>query len=58
VQTEQAAGTEEDIVHCVDELQQLGLLAAGDTVVIIAGQPMGRPGTTNTMRIHRVGVDL
>lgn len=58
VQTDRAAGTEKDIVRCVDELQELGLLAAGDTVVITAGQPMGRPGTTNTMRIHRVGVDL
>ncbi|MFP3904915.1 MAG: pyruvate kinase [Armatimonadota bacterium] len=58
VHTERAAGTEEDIVRCVDELQELGMLSEGDIVVIMAGQPMGRPGTTNSMRIHRVGVDL
>ena len=24
-------------------------------VVFVAGQPIGRPGTTNMMKLHRVG---
>jgi pyruvate kinase len=27
----------------------------GDGVVFGAGQPIGRPGTTNLMKLHRVG---
>lgn len=38
-------------------LLQLGLLKAGDTVVFVAGQPIGRPGTTNLMKLHRIGED-
>ncbi len=27
----------------------------GQTVVFVAGQPVGRPGTTNLMKLHRIG---
>ena len=30
-------------------------LTTGDLVVFVAGQPVGRPGTTNLMKLHRVG---
>jgi pyruvate kinase len=30
------------------------LVKAGDRVVFVAGQPIGRPGTTNLMRLHTV----
>lgn len=36
-------------------LMQSGCLKRGDTVVFVAGQPIGRPGTTNLMKLHRVG---
>ena len=36
-------------------LMQNGSLRKGDTVVFVAGQPIGRPGTTNLMKLHRVG---
>lgn len=36
-------------------LLENGTLKKGDTVVFVAGQPIGRPGTTNLMKIHRVG---
>ena len=26
-----------------------------DSVVFVAGQPIGRPGTTNLMKLHRIG---
>jgi pyruvate kinase len=31
------------------------LLQKGDAVVFVAGQPIGRPGTTNLIKLHRVG---
>ncbi len=55
VLTQHAAATDDVIPRCVAEVQRLGLVSAGDAVVITAGTPMGRPGTTNMMRIHRVG---
>ena len=27
----------------------------GDSVIIVAGSPPGIPGSTNAMRVHRVG---
>jgi pyruvate kinase len=33
-----------------------GYLREGQLVVFLAGQPVGRPGTTNLMKLHRVGV--
>lgn len=32
-----------------------GHLKPGDVVVFVAGQPIGRPGTTNLMKLHRIG---
>jgi pyruvate kinase len=32
-----------------------GYLKRGDVVVFVAGQPIGRPGTTNLMKLHRIG---
>jgi pyruvate kinase len=32
-----------------------GLLQRGQRVVFLAGQPVGRPGTTNLMKLHRIG---
>ena len=33
-----------------------GYLQKGELVVFVAGQPVGRPGTTNLMKLHRVGI--
>ena len=33
-----------------------GYVHKGELVVFVAGQPVGRPGTTNLMKLHRVGV--
>jgi len=32
-----------------------GYLRGGDLVVFVAGQPIGRPGTTNMMKLHQIG---
>ena len=30
-------------------------MARGDLVIIVAGSPPGIPGSTNAMRVHRIG---
>jgi pyruvate kinase len=48
--------TTDEMVRQVDEaLQQTGRAGVGDRVVIVAGTPPGKPGTTNTVRVHRIG---
>ena len=44
------------MVRQVDEvLLQSGRVQEGDLIVIIAGAPAGIPGSTNALRIHRMG---
>jgi pyruvate kinase len=50
------------VLHTDDMFRQvdhavlgLGRAAAGDCVVIVAGSPPGIPGSTNTLRVHRLG---
>jgi len=50
------------VKHTDDMVQQVDTLLIaehrlekGDTVVIVAGAPPGVPGTTNALRVHRIG---
>ncbi|WP_336921107.1 pyruvate kinase [Aquipuribacter sp. SD81] len=46
----------DDMVRQVDDsMLKHGLGAEGDTVVVVAGSPPGIPGSTNALRVHRVG---
>jgi pyruvate kinase len=46
----------DEMVRQVDEaLLKIGRVNEGDLVVIIAGSPPGIPGSTNALRIHRMG---
>jgi pyruvate kinase len=46
----------DEMVRQVDEhLLKINRVAEGDLVVIIAGSPPGLPGSTNALRIHRMG---
>lgn len=46
----------DEMVRQVDEaLLQIKRVQEGDLVVIIAGSPPGIPGSTNALRIHRMG---
>ena len=46
----------DDMVRQVDKaLLELGRCDRGDTIVIIAGSPTGKAGSTNAMRVHRIG---
>jgi len=46
----------DEMVRQVDEqLLEIGRVQQGDLVVIIAGAPPGIPGSTNALRIHKMG---
>lgn len=46
----------DEMVRQVDEqLLNIGRVEEGDLVVIVAGSPPGIPGSTNALRIHRMG---
>ena len=46
----------DEMVRQVDEaLLEIGRIEEGELVVIIAGSPPGIPGSTNALRIHRMG---
>jgi len=46
----------DEMVRQVDEqLLKIGRVKEGDLVVIIAGSPPGIPGSTNALRIHKMG---
>jgi pyruvate kinase len=46
----------DDMVMQVDKaLLDIGRASAGERVVIVAGVPPGVPGTTNGMRVHKIG---
>jgi pyruvate kinase len=36
-------------------LVSMAVARPGDYVVIVAGSPPGTPGSTNTLRVHRLG---
>ncbi|GAA1911603.1 pyruvate kinase [Nocardioides lentus] len=58
VETFRTAAVEhtDEMVRQVDEaLLKIGRVEEGDLVVIIAGSPPGIPGSTNALRIHRMG---
>jgi len=49
-------GSTDEMLALTDRLLlEQGVFKAGDSVVFVAGQPVGRPGTTNMMKIHRIG---
>jgi pyruvate kinase len=49
-------GTTDHMMAQMDEaLTARGYVSRGESVVFVAGQPIGRAGTTNMMKLHRVG---
>ncbi|HTS61896.1 MAG TPA: pyruvate kinase [Candidatus Acidoferrales bacterium] len=50
------SNTDEMLAQMDRILVEGGYLKKGELVVFVAGQPVGRPGTTNLMKLHRLGV--
>ncbi|WP_168122791.1 pyruvate kinase [Paenibacillus sp. HB172176] len=55
VQGSDADTTDEMFEIAVKGAMSTGILSLGDTVVITAGVPVGRAGTTNLIKIHHIG---
>jgi len=53
--TPMVSHTDEMVKQADHLLIDSGRAVAGDTVMIVAGSPPGIPGSTNAMRVHRVG---
>ncbi|WP_199615694.1 pyruvate kinase [Paenibacillus alkalitolerans] len=51
----EAGNTDEMFEQAVQAAQQMGHVKLGDLVVITAGVPVGRSGTTNLLKVHHVG---
>jgi pyruvate kinase len=51
----EVASTDEMLAQSDRVLVERGYLKRGDSIVFVSGQPVGRPGTTNMMKLHRVG---
>ena len=46
----------DEMLHQMDVLLvEHGALKRGEPVVFVSGQPPGRAGTTNLMKLHRIG---
>jgi pyruvate kinase len=50
-----AAHTDEMVKQVDRSLLAVGRCRRGDNVVIVAGSPPGIPGSTNALRVHRIG---
>ena len=50
-----AKHTDEMAMQVDEVLLAAGRVLEGDTVIIVAGSPPGIPGSTNALRVHRVG---
>jgi len=50
------ANTDEMLAQMDRLMVERGFLKPGELVVFVAGQPVGRPGTTNLLKLHRVGL--
>lgn len=53
--TQSVEHTDEMVRQVDEQLLRIGRVQEGDLVVIIAGAPPGIPGSTNALRIHRMG---
>jgi pyruvate kinase len=47
--------TDQMLLQMEQRLVAAGLLKPNDNVVFVSGQPIGRPGSTNLIKLHRLG---
>ena len=55
IKGEEARNTDEMFQLAVDNSMKAGHIRLGDLVIITAGVPVGRSGSTNLMKVHHVG---
>ncbi len=49
------ASTDEMVTQVDSRIQELGLAEKDDLVIVVSGAPVGVPGTTNSILVHRIG---
>ncbi len=54
-QVPSVANSDEMVAQVDQTLQANGLAEPGDLVVVVSGAPVGVPGTTNSLQVHRIG---
>lgn len=54
VMINQTLSTDEMIIEVMRKAKETNLASKGDKVIITAGIPWGRPGTTNTLQVHEI----
>ena len=54
-QVPSVANSDEMVAQVDQTLRAHGLAEPGDVVVVVSGAPVGVPGTTNSMQVHRIG---
>ncbi|HZK36256.1 MAG TPA: pyruvate kinase alpha/beta domain-containing protein, partial [Aeromicrobium sp.] len=54
-QVDHVKHTDEMVLQVDKTLLESGRCTEGEEVVIVAGSPPGIPGSTNALRIHRMG---
>src|SRR6185312_13408852 len=52
---EEVGSTDEMVVQVDQALLELGRCKPGELIIITAGSPPGIPGSTNAVRVHRIG---
>jgi pyruvate kinase len=50
-----SGSTEEQVALLLEAARAAGVAADGDLVVLVSGQPVGRPGSTNMVQLRRLG---
>jgi len=58
VMVEIAGDSDSMMQACIDAAAQTGLVKTDDVVVLTGGVPVGRPGSTNFLKVHRIGQPL
>jgi len=53
-----ATSTDEMVRQVDQSLREIGRVQEGELIVIIAGVPPGVAGTTNGMRVHKIGTQI
>lgn len=55
IQAPDVSSTDEMVKLLDAKLLEIGILRKGDTIVLVAGQPVGQPGSTNLLKLHHIG---
>ncbi|TQK75647.1 pyruvate kinase [Rarobacter incanus] len=55
VKVETVDNTDQMVTQVDSTVRELGLAEDGDLVVVVSGAPVGVPGTTNSILVHRIG---